>query len=549
MTADRNPNVVTALQEIVARIPERLALVIDRGGREETVTFAELWDRADRVSTGLLRAGFKPGERAILMVPLSVDLYAVLIGVLKMGGVAVFVSPWLSPRHIASSADFAAPDIYIGSPKSQLLRFRHARLREIPLSVTTGGRLWRIPAGLSLRQIESAPGDGKVHPVAASDAALISFTSGSSDAPKAANRTHDILTGQQLALAEEFPLRDDDVDMTMFPVFALNNLANGVTSVVPQMSFGDAARVDAAATTALMLEHGVTTCAASPPIIDRLAAHLEAHPGTRTKLRRVLSGGAPVFDSQLSTWQRAFACDEVVVAYGSTEAEPVAHISAAERLEARSDVRPRGPGICMGRPVGRVRTKLIRIHDGPVALEGGDWSSWEIPGGDIGELVVAGSHVCRDYYRNPVATAETKIADADGTVWHRMGDTGYFDGEGRFWLAGRVHSTIHRGGETVHPQLVEQAALGDGTAVRRAAAVGVPDGKLGERVVLVLEAGSAEGLESGVERRLEEAGQGVDEIVISDEPLPLDRRHRAKIDYSRLRRRLEQPPGRGRGGA
>ena len=165
MTADRNPNVVTALQKIVARIPDRLALVIDRGGREETVTFARLWDRADRVSTGLLRVGFKPGERAILMVPLSVDLYAVLIGVLKLGGVAVFVSPWLSPRHIASSADFAAPDIYIGSPKSQLLRFRHARLREIPLSVTTGGRLWRIPAGLSLRQIESAPGDGKVYPV------------------------------------------------------------------------------------------------------------------------------------------------------------------------------------------------------------------------------------------------------------------------------------------------------------------------------------------------------------------------------------------------
>ena len=83
----------------------------------------------------------------------------------------------------------------------------------------------------------------------------------------------------------------------------------------------------------------------------------------------------------------------------------------------------------------------------------------------------------------------------------------------------------------------------------RAAAVGVSDNELGERVVLVLEAGSAEGLEAAVARRLEEADQAVDEIVISDEPLPLDRRHRAKIDYSRLRRRLEQPPGRGGGGA
>lgn len=548
MMADRNSNVVAAFQKTVARVPERTALVVDHGDHTESATFAELWDRVDRVSSGLLRAGFKPGERAILMVPLSVDLYAVLTGVLKMGGVAVFVSPWLSPRHIASSANFAAPAMYIGSAKSQLLRFRHARLRGIPLSVTTGGRLWRIPAGLSLREIESTPGDGKIYPVEVSAAALISFTSGSSDAPKAANRTHDVLTGQQLALAEEFPLRDDDVDMAMFPVFALNNLANGVTSVVPQMSFGEDARIDAGRATALMLEHGVTTCAASPPIIDALAEHLDANPGIRTGLRRILSGGAPVFDAQLTGWKKSFADADVVVAYGSTEAEPVAHIGAEERLEARSDVRPLGSGICTGRPVRRVRTKLIRIHDGPVLLADGDWSPWEIPRNDIGELVVAGDHVCRDYYRNPDATADTKITDAEGTVWHRMGDTGYFDGEGRFWLAGRVHSTIYRDGQAVHPQLVEQAALGDGTVVRRAAAVGAPDGELGERVVLVLEAGSAEGLEAAVERRLEEAGQEVDEIVISDQPLPLDRRHRAKIDYSSLRRRLEQPP-RGEGGS
>ena len=109
MTAVRNPNVVAAFQETVSRVPERTALVIDHGRRTESATFAELWDRVDRVSAGLLRAGFKPGERAILMVPLSVDLYAVLTGVLKMGGVAVFVSPWLSSEHIASSADFAAP--------------------------------------------------------------------------------------------------------------------------------------------------------------------------------------------------------------------------------------------------------------------------------------------------------------------------------------------------------------------------------------------------------------------------------------------------------
>jgi len=548
MAAKTDHNVVSSFRETVSRVPDRTALVIDHGSHVETATFRELWDRVDRVSTGLARAGLRPGERAILMVPLSVDLYAVLTGVLKMGGVAVFVSPWLSPEHIASSADLAAADIYVGSAKSQLLRVRHARLRQIPISVTTGRRVWRVPAGLSIREIESLPGDGSVHPVDASDPALISFTSGSSSSPKAANRTHDVLAGQQLALAEEFPLRDDDVDLAMFPVFALNNLANGVTSVVPQMSFGEDTRIDAERTVSLAMEHGVTTCAASPPIIDALAEHLAANPDIRTGLRRVLSGGAPVFDAQLSAWESAFTGADVVVAYGSTEAEPVAHVGARERLGAKSDVRPQAPGICTGRPVERISTKLIRIHDGPVTLDGGDWSEWEVAQNEIGELIVAGDHVCRDYYRNEAATAETKITDAEGTVWHRMGDTGYFDGDGRFWLAGRVHSTIHRAGRPVHPQLVEQAALGDGRNVKRAAAVGLADAELGERVVLVLEADTDDGLIEAVVGRLGDAGLKADQIVVWKEPLPLDRRHRAKIDYPELRRRLEQERARAEGG-
>ena len=182
-------------------------------------------------------------------------------------------------------------------------------------------------------------------------------------------------------------------------------------------------------------------------------------------------------------------------------------------------------------------------------LADGDWSSWEVSGSDIGELVVSGDHVCRDYYRNPGATADTKITDADGTVWHRMGDTGYFDGEGRFWLAGRVHSTIHRDGQEVHPQLVEQAALGDGTDVRRAAAVGLPDKKLGEKVALVLEADRDNGLIETVARRLADAGMKADQIFIWNEPLPLDRRHRAKIDYPALRALLERRLDAGEGGS
>jgi acyl-CoA synthetase (AMP-forming)/AMP-acid ligase II len=305
-----------------------------------------------------------------------------------------------------------------------------------------------------------------------------------------------------------------------------------VPSIVPAMDFRRVDQVDAARVLAQMKAQGVTTCTASPPFFDRLAAEVARRPGDAPALRRILTGGAPVADAQLRVWRRAFPQTEILVVYGSTEAEPVAHLKAEERLAAT------GPGFCAGPPGERVRAKIVRIHSGPIDLGAGGWADWELPAGEIGELVVAGDHVGRDYYENPKAVRENKIMDGDGTVWHRMGDTGSFDPKGRFWIAGRVHSTIRRGKELIHPQLVEQAAQGEDPRVRRAAAVGLPDPELGERVVVVIETVEA-GFESEVAARLVGGGFTADEILLTAEPLPVDPRHNSKIDYGSLRSRLQ----------
>lgn len=512
-------NVLAVLEQVAARVPDRPALVMESGA----ISFGRLWERVDRASVGLRRTGLAPGDRAIVMIPMSIDLYVALLAVLKIGAVAVFVDPWIGRRQIAAFAAFAEPQAWLGISKSHLLRLLDGRLQAIPLTVTTGRRLGPLPARRTLAELEAGPGDGHVQPVEEDAPALVTFTSGSSGEPKGANRTHRFLLAQHRALAAEFPAAEGDVDMPMFPVFALNNLASGVPSVVPAMDFRRVDQVDAARVLRQMKTHGVTTCTASPPFFDRLAALGEK----RLPLCRILTGGAPVADAQLRSWLRAFPETEILVVYGSTEAEPVAHLSARERLEAENADRPRTPGFCAGRPVDRVRAKVIRIHDGPVAL-GED--GWELPRGEIGELIVTGDHVCKDYYRNERAVRENKIVDPAGTVWHRMGDTGSLDPEGRFWIAGRVHSTIRRGGELVHPQLVEQAALGDDPRIRRLGAVG-----LGEKVVLVIETEAGGDVRTGVAARLAAVGLAVDEIRVTSEPLPVDPRHNSKIDYGRLR--------------
>jgi acyl-CoA synthetase (AMP-forming)/AMP-acid ligase II len=536
VTAGVENNVVKFLQEAARRVPDRPALIFGEG---ERASFAALWERADRISAGLGGAGLSPGDRVIVMIPMSLELYAVLLGLLKLGVVAVFVDPWIGRKQIAAFAAFADPRGFAGIGKSHLLRLLDGRLRRIPVTLTTGGKLFRWPARLSLGDLESKAGDGRVHPVTGDDPALITFTSGSSGLPKGTNRTHRFLTAQHGALKHEFPADDRDVDMPMFPVFALNNLALGISSVVPRMDFGRVAEVDPSVILRQMRDHGVTTSTASPPFFDRLATHVEAHRESRPRLRRILTGGAPVADDQLRLWQRSFPGTEILVVYGSTEAEPVAHIHAAERLKATSDIRPDSPGFCVGLPTDKVRTRVIRIVPGQVTP--GD--DLDVAEHDVGELCVTGDHVCKDYFRNPDAVRQNKLVESDGTVWHRMGDTGYFDRRGRFWLVGRVHSTIVRGGVAVHPQILEQSADPGDSRIRRVAAVGLPDAELGERVVLVLETSAENGLRGEVEERVKQSGQIVDDIVLTSEPLPVDPRHNSKIDYAKLRSRLRQQSG------
>lgn len=516
-------NVASLFFDAAVRNPGGIALA---GARGVLVPFAELADRVERCAGGLARLGFGAGDRAVFMLPMSTDLYVGVLGCLAVGGVAVFVDPWVSLRRIAALAAAARARAFIGSPKSHLLRLLAPELRSIRITITTGA----VARPFARHRLDALNGSVARAGVDADAPALITFTTGSSGAAKGVNRTHAILRAQHEVIREEFPARPDDVDLTTFPVFALSNLAAGITTVIPPVNLRRIADAPGARVLDALRRHQVTTMAASPPLFDVLASHLRSSGATPPALRRITTGGAPVRDDQLERWRAVWPGTEIVVAYGSSEAEPVASIGAHERL-SRSDA---GQGYCVGRPVRAVRTRLIPITKGPLSELVG------LPAGEsVGELAVSGPHVCRDYLGDQRAFAETKVRDASGDVWHRMGDTGYFDADGRFWLVGRVHSTIQRGRTMVHPQIVEQAARGHDDRIRRVAAVGVPDGALGERLVVVVESDTTD-VAPTVRARLGAAKLApVDALVVTRKPLPVDPRHNSKVDYQRLRELLQ----------
>lgn len=526
-------NVVSLLREAASRNPQREAISVGLpDARFERITFQQLWHRVDQVGCGLSKLGLSSEDRAVIMVPMSIDLYVVLLAVLKIGAAAVFVDPWIGRRQIAEFTAFAEPTAFVGINKSHLLRLMDRRLRQIPIAVTTERAFLGVPARFRLSDLLDTSGNDAIADVDAEQSALITFTTGSSGSPKGANRTHSYLLAQHAALQREFPYTDADVDLTMFPVFALNNLAKGITTVVPNIDFRKVAKADGQQLLRQIEQESVTTITASPPLIDRLQSAVSSRDSPK-QLRRILVGGAPVSDAQLQSWQTAFPQVELVVVYGSTEAEPVAHIEASQRLATKSTVHPVTPGFCTGVPTALLETKLISIIDEPIQLGSAGWQEWEVPLGDIGELVVLGDHVGKEYFRNAEATTANKIRDDQGQIWHRMGDTGYFDSDGHFWLTGRVHSTITRGGILIHPQLIEQAVAGAG--VRRVAAIGLKDQSLGERLVLVVETDDCSLLfAKELAQRLQTPGVEFDEIVLTSEPLPVDPRHNSKIDYGQV---------------
>ncbi len=490
----------------------------------ESIRFDALWERIARFSTGLVQKGFGPGDRAIVMVPMSIDLYVVLLGVLKTGGTAVFLDPWVGWRRLIDLARFAGAAAWIGTTKSHIPRLFDSELRAIPLAISRGSSLL---ARESMASIESHGVDEAIHQSSAEDTALVTFTTGSSGTPKGVRRTHGILEAQHRALAAEFPAKPGEVDLCTFPVFALNNLALGVTTVIPPVDLKRIDRADPYRVMEAIRHHRVTTATASPPLFDALA--YAASSDVSSSLRRILTGGAPVEDRQLQSWTKAFPDTSIEVVYGSTEAEPVAHLGSAERLELAGS-----RGYTVGRIASSVRAAVVRIDRGPLeAKSRNGWISLQVPHGDIGELLVTGDHVCRDYDRNPEAARENKIVDPEGVVWHRMGDTGWFDDRGRFRIAGRVHSTIVRNGLMIHPQLVEQVARGEDLRIRRAAAVGIPDPSMGERLAVVCE--SDDDVASAVESRLGDAEITFDQVLATSKPLPVDPRHNSKVDYPALR--------------
>lgn len=536
-----NANIARHLGAMAAARPDAAALKIPRGrtaaGKIDylALSFAELDAEAAAWRARFEAAGIHRGDTALLLVRPGLPLIAGAFALFRLGAVPVVIDPGMGLRHFLACVRRTRPRALVGLPAAQAL----ARIFRGSFAGVEA-RVWVRPS-LTARL---APGGGasRAEPPAenaSGDLAAILFTSGSTGAPKGVRYEHGMFEAQVALLRAAYGIEPGEVDLPMLPIFALFNPALGMTTVVPEIDPRRPAAADPALIVQAVLQEQVTNSFGSPTLWRLVADHCRSRRVALPSLRRVLCAGAPVPEALWNDAATFLPNGELHSPYGATEALPVSTIAARERAGLV------GRGACVGRPVPGMRVRVIALRDGPIAdLE----DAPEAPAGEIGEIVVSGPVVTTEYDRMPEATAAAKIRDRlTGAVWHRMGDCGYLDAEGRIWFCGRKAERVTTAQGTLYTEPCERVFRRHPRA-RRCALVGL--GEPGRQTpALVVEASVRGGRDAGALaadlRRLarDEPDAGRIRRFYFRKRLPVDVRHNAKIHRLALARWAARKPG------
>jgi acyl-CoA synthetase (AMP-forming)/AMP-acid ligase II len=539
-------NIADRLRQSAQSWPFQKAVVFPAGkdhrGRYtySSLTFQQLDQESDRLARGLIQLGVRPGTRMALMVRPSLEFIALTFALFKAGAVIILIDPGMGRKNIINCLSEVEPEGFVAIPLAQL--FRKLKGRSFPkarLNVTVGKPV--LTSGIDYQWLLGSQWTPFeiIHRTRTDPAAII-FTSGSTGPPKGVAYEHGMFWSQVDLLREYYQIQPGEVDLPGFPLFALFNSAMGVTTVVPDMDPTKPARVDPQKIIGQMNDQGVTQAFGSPAMWNQIGRYCEQHQIKLPSLKRVLSAGAPVPVHVIQRMRQTLTNPQADIntPYGATESLPVASICGREVLEETSSQTAKGAGTCVGDPFPGVQVKIIQIHNDPIASLD---QAVELSAGEIGEIIVQGPMATREYFLRPEATRLAKIPDGE-RFWHRMGDVGYRDEEGKLWFCGRKAHML----ETAEGPMFTiccEAIFNQHSRIYRSALVGVGS-KPNQRPVIIVEPEQGDFPESHAARQqltaeLLELGQAnplTESIntVLFHHSLPVDIRHNVKIFREKL---------------
>lgn len=512
-------------------------------GRQSSCTFAELQSDVIAAAAGLVDLGVEHGDRIAMLVPPGIDLAVCIFAAWRIGAVVVLVDAGLGFRGMGRAMASANPAYLIGIPKA-LTVARTLGWPGIRISTTAihpiRARILRVASTL-----DELVSRGEAHETPptpeSSDVAAIGFTSGATGPAKGVVYRHYQLQAQRDAIVEMYGIGNGDRLVAAFGPFALAGTLMGIPSVVPDMKVTSPASLTGRALSDAVHAVKATLVFASPAALKNIVATAGGIPpdhGTdMSGVRLLMSAGAPVPAIVLQGAAKLMPNAEAHTPYGMTEVMPVADIALSEIEDVGA-----GDGVCVGRPVPDVEVAISALDP-----SGEPTGALTVEPGVVGEVCIRTLHM-RDGYDKLWMTSYT-ASQPEG--WHRSGDVGHLDADGRLWIQGRIGHVITTASGPVTPVGIEHA-VGSLPGVALAAVVGVgPAGTQQVIVVVVPTSGTGRPGVAGedlADRVRAEAGDVDVAAVLMVPSLPVDKRHNSKIDRTRVARWAERVLAGGRMG-
>ena len=518
------------------RATDEAVAIVEMGpkGPNAAITFSELDADVRRVAAGLADLGVQKGDRVALLVPPGIDVATCVYACWRLGAVVVVADAGLGARGMTRAMTSANPAYVIGIPRAltaaRSLRWPGVRISSTPMELARRKFLGGTATLDDLRQ--RGEGCPTPPPPGPSDEAAIGFTSGATGPAKGVTYRHHQMQAQRDALVDLFDITSDDRLVAAFGPFALYGPAMGIPSVVPDMEVTSPGSLTADALAAAVRSVDASLIFASPAALKNVVATADdtssEDMASMKNVRLLMSAGAPVPAAVLQSVRSLLPAAEAHTPYGMTEVLPVADISL-DGIEAAGS----GDGVCVGQPLPSVDVAID-------PLDGLDPANPRLTSEPnvVGEVCIRAPHM-RDGYDK---LWMTQHAASQPEGWHRSGDVGHLDDQGRLWIEGRMGHVVTTADGPVTPIGIEHM-IENAPHVGHAAVVGVgPQGT--QQVVAVV-------VPPGGKTRPGLADETLSDIVRTQVPevaiaavlvapqLPVDKRHNSKINRTRIARWAE----------
>lgn len=462
-----------------ARYPDNVAMSFFG----TSITYRQFDTLVKKTMSVLRGLGVKKGDRVAIMSPNCPQALVAYQAILRVGGVVTQLNPLYVEREIEAQINDAgakvaivlnlfAPRVanVIGNTRlEKVVIFRLEEYMPWPVSWLFPIKLWferrsvTTPKGGAFFDwrslVDEAPDTAEPEGVTPSDIALIQYTGGTTGVAKGVTLTHRNVLANALQCGAWFSSAEEgrEVFMLALPMFhafgmtAGMNLALSLSAKIVMVP-----KFDADTVMKLIEKHRVTIFPGVPAMYVAIINHPKAAKRDISSIKYCISGAAALSTDVKRKFEELTG-GRLVEGYGLTEASPVTHCNP---------LATGGKPGSIGMPLPGTRCIIARNEDAE-----------ESANGELGEVVVNGPQVMAGYHGKPEETAKVLK-----NGWLFTGDLGYMDDEGYVFLMDRKKEMIITGGCNVYPKEVEDV-LYSCPGVKEAAAVGVDDSYLGEKVV------------------------------------------------------------------